>query len=87
MRRSRHPIPPDPESEGWLAELRDGGAVRESALARLHAQLLGVARAEAFRRDLPEAEIHFDETGHFALETHAGEIGAAILAFLARHSR
>ena len=45
------------------------------------------AGAEAFRRDLPEAEIHFYETGHFALETHAGEIGAAILDFLARHSR
>ena len=45
------------------------------------------AGAEAFRRDLPEVEIHFYETGHFALETHAGEIGAAILAFLARHSR
>ncbi len=38
--------------------------------------------AEAFRRDLPKAEIRFFDTGHFALETHAGEIGAAIRAFL-----
>jgi pimeloyl-ACP methyl ester carboxylesterase len=38
--------------------------------------------AEAFRRDLPQAEIRFFDTGHFALETHASEIGAAIRAFL-----
>ncbi|MGZ5792783.1 MAG: alpha/beta fold hydrolase [Croceibacterium sp.] len=41
--------------------------------------------AEAFRRDLPKAEIRFFDTGHFALETHAGEIGAAIRAFLGTH--
>ena len=38
--------------------------------------------AEAFRRDLPEAEVRFLDTGHFALETHAGEIGEAIRGFL-----
>ena len=43
--------------------------------------------AEAFRRDLAKAEICFFDTGHFALETHAGEIGAAIRAFLADHVR
>jgi pimeloyl-ACP methyl ester carboxylesterase len=42
------------------------------------------AGAEAFRRDNPEAEVHFYDTGHFALETHASEIGATILDFLAR---
>ncbi|RSU54170.1 alpha/beta fold hydrolase [Sphingobium yanoikuyae] len=40
--------------------------------------------AEAFRRDIPEAEIRFFETGHFALETHAGEIAEAIRTFLTR---
>ena len=30
--------------------------------------------AEAFRRDAPDAEVHLLDTGHFALETHAGEI-------------
>ena len=43
------------------------------------------AGAEAFRRDLPDAEIHLYDTGHFALETHAAEIGAVIRTFLARH--
>jgi pimeloyl-ACP methyl ester carboxylesterase len=40
------------------------------------------AGAEAFRRDIPKAEIQFYDTGHFALETHVEEIGAAIRAFL-----
>ena len=40
--------------------------------------------AEAFRRDVPDAEVRFYDTGHFALETHAREIGAAILDFLAK---
>jgi pimeloyl-ACP methyl ester carboxylesterase len=40
------------------------------------------AGAEAFKRDLPDADIRFVDTGHFALETHAGEIAAAIRAFL-----
>jgi pimeloyl-ACP methyl ester carboxylesterase len=42
------------------------------------------AGAEAFRRDNPNAEVHFYDTGHFALETHASEIGATILEFLAK---
>ena len=43
------------------------------------------AGAEAFKRDIPDAEIRLYETGHFALETHAAEIGAAIGAFLDRN--
>ncbi len=41
--------------------------------------------AEAFQRDNPNAEIHFYDTGHFALETHVREIAAAIWDFLSRH--
>jgi pimeloyl-ACP methyl ester carboxylesterase len=40
--------------------------------------------AEAFKRDIPEAKVRFLDTGHFALETHAAEIGAEIRTFLAR---
>lgn len=43
--------------------------------------------AEAFKHDVPNAEIRFLDTGHFALETHAREIGAAMRAFLATHLR
>ena len=38
--------------------------------------------AEAFKRDLPDATIRFFDTGHFALETHAGEIAAEIGTFM-----
>ena len=40
--------------------------------------------AEAFKRDNPNAEVHFYDTGHFALETHAQEIAATIRDFLTR---
>lgn len=43
------------------------------------------AGAEAWKRDIPEAAIHFFDTGHFALETHANEIIPVIRAFLDRH--
>jgi pimeloyl-ACP methyl ester carboxylesterase len=42
------------------------------------------AGADAFKRDLPNAEIHFFDTGHFALETHAEAIATAIRTFLGR---
>lgn len=47
-------------------------------------QVFVPAGAEAFRRDLPDAEIHLLPTGHFALETHAPAIAALIDGFLAR---
>ena len=40
--------------------------------------------AEAFKRDIPDAVVRFFDTGHFALETHATEIAAAIKEFLIR---
>ncbi|MCJ2133260.1 alpha/beta hydrolase [Methylobacterium sp. J-026] len=40
------------------------------------------AGAEAFRRDLPDAQVRFLDTGHFALETHAATIAGAIAGFL-----
>jgi len=40
--------------------------------------------AEAFKRDNPNAEVHFYETGHFALETHHQEIAGVIRDFLGR---
>jgi pimeloyl-ACP methyl ester carboxylesterase len=38
--------------------------------------------AEAFKRDIRDAVVRFLDTGHFALETHAAEIAAAIRDFL-----
>jgi pimeloyl-ACP methyl ester carboxylesterase len=42
------------------------------------------AGAEAFKRDIPDADIRFFDTGHFALETHAAQIAGAIRDFLPR---
>ncbi|MBO1331371.1 alpha/beta fold hydrolase [Streptomyces sp. VRA16 Mangrove soil] len=47
-------------------------------------EIFGPAGAEAFTRDLPDAEIHLLDAGHFALETHGPEIAALIRDFLAR---
>ncbi|WP_407059979.1 alpha/beta fold hydrolase [Bradyrhizobium lupini] len=43
------------------------------------------AGAEAYKRDLPDAHVHFLDTGHFALETHAPEIAQLIRGFLEEH--
>ena len=40
------------------------------------------AGAEAYRRDIPSAQVQFLDTGHFALETHVSEIAAAMNDFL-----
>lgn len=38
--------------------------------------------ADAYKRDLPKAEVHLLDTGHFALETHHREIADQIRRFL-----
>lgn len=43
------------------------------------------AGAEAWKRDLPKADIRFYDTGHFALETHAQQIIPVIREFLDTH--
>ncbi|MEU4370885.1 alpha/beta fold hydrolase [Micromonospora chersina] len=47
-----------------------------------HDEIFGAAGAEAYARDLPDAEVHLLDTGHFALETHGDEIAGLIRAFL-----
>jgi hypothetical protein len=37
--------------------------------------------AEAFKRDVPKTELHFYDTGHFALEEESGDIEKQIKAF------
>jgi pimeloyl-ACP methyl ester carboxylesterase len=44
------------------------------------------AGAEAFRKDLPDAEVQFLDTGHFATETHVVEIAAGMREFLEENS-
>ncbi|MES0403019.1 MAG: alpha/beta hydrolase, partial [Hyphomicrobium sp.] len=47
-------------------------------------QIFVVDGAHPYKRDLPNAEIHLIDTGHFALETHGQEIAGLIRDFLGR---
>ncbi|MER5852170.1 alpha/beta hydrolase [Streptomyces sp. NPDC002012] len=47
-------------------------------------EIFGPEGARAFQRDLPDAEIHLLESGHFALESHLEDITGYIRGFLAR---
>ncbi|MFF0463380.1 alpha/beta fold hydrolase [Streptomyces mexicanus] len=47
-------------------------------------EIFGPAGAEAFRQDLPDAEIHLLDSGHFALESHLDIITGHVRDFLAR---
>jgi pimeloyl-ACP methyl ester carboxylesterase len=47
-------------------------------------EIFGPDGARAFQRDLPDAEIHLLDSGHFALESHLEEITGYIRDFLAR---
>jgi pimeloyl-ACP methyl ester carboxylesterase len=66
-------------------------------LRRVHPPVLAVwgkndpiflpAGADAFKKDVPDAEIHFVDSGHFALEEDVDPIANYMLAFLAKHVR
>jgi pimeloyl-ACP methyl ester carboxylesterase len=49
-------------------------------------EIFGPAGAKAFTDDLPDAEIHLLDTGHFLLETHVEEAATLIRNFLAGQS-
>lgn len=40
------------------------------------------AGAAAYKKDLPDAQVHLLDAGHFALETHAQEVATLIRAFI-----
>ncbi|MER5527296.1 alpha/beta hydrolase [Streptomyces sp. NPDC002677] len=47
-------------------------------------EIFGPDGARAFTQDLPKAEVHLVDSGHFALESHLETIGELIRDFLAR---
>ncbi|GAD87123.1 alpha/beta hydrolase [Nocardia asteroides NBRC 15531] len=49
-----------------------------------HDEIFGADGARAYLRDLPDAELHLLDAGHFALESHGPEIAALIRDFLGR---
>ncbi len=48
-------------------------------------QIFPAAGAYPYRRDLPQAELHLLDTGHFALEEDGATIARLMIDFLARH--
>jgi pimeloyl-ACP methyl ester carboxylesterase len=44
-----------------------------------------VAGAHAYKRDVPTAQVHLFEAGHFALEEHAPAIARLMRTFLQKH--
>jgi len=73
--------PLDPESRQWLRELRDVGAARDAAVARLHALLLRAARFEVARRRPTLPHLRGNELDDIALEA-ADDALVSVLARL-----
>ena len=53
-----------------------------NAVSAFDVTALASTGAEAFKRDMPHADVRFFDTGHFALETHCDEVTIAIREFL-----
>jgi pimeloyl-ACP methyl ester carboxylesterase len=70
-----------PKWQAWLREQRPPTLVAWGA----NDPSFVAAGATAFRRDLPDAEIHLLDAGHFALDEKTDEIAALILDFMAKH--
>ena len=51
-----------------------------------HDEIFGPDGARAYARDLPDAEIHLLDAGHYALETNGDEIAGLVRRFLDRVS-
>ena len=69
----------------WQAWLRDHKPPTLVVWGRNDPSFIA-AGAEAFKRDLPDAEIHLLDAGHFALDEQNDEIASLILQFLAKHA-
>ena len=70
-----------PAWQAWLREHRPPTLVAWGA----NDPSFIAAGATAFRHDLPDAEIHLLDAGHFALDEKNDEIASLILAFMAKH--
>lgn len=69
-----------PEFQKYFAEHRPPTLIAWGE----HDEIFGADGARAYLRDLPDAELHLLDAGHFALETHGPEIAALIGDFLGR---
>lgn len=80
FRDYRHNIPLYPAFHRYLREHQPPTLV----VWGVHDEIFGPDGARAYARDLPDAEIHLLDAGHYALETSGAEIAALVRAFLDR---
>jgi pimeloyl-ACP methyl ester carboxylesterase len=67
-----------PEWQGWMREKQP----RLLVVWGRHDPSFNISEPEAYRRDVPNAEVHVLEAGHFALETAADEIAGLVRGFV-----
>jgi pimeloyl-ACP methyl ester carboxylesterase len=77
----QHTVPRYEEFHGWLRQR----APKVLAVWGRHDPFFIPAGAEAYRSDVPDAEVVLLDTGHFALEEEADTIATTVDAFLAKH--
>ena len=75
-------LPKYPEWQAWLRKHQPPTLV----VWGKNDPIFGPKGAEAFRRDVPNAEIHLLDTGHFALEEDANAVAGLFGGFLERKS-
>ncbi|WP_119461403.1 alpha/beta hydrolase [Rhodospirillaceae bacterium SYSU D60014] len=73
-----------PRYEDWQAYLRDRRPPTLVVWGR-NDPFFTVAGANAYKRDVPEAELHVFDGGHFVLEEYSTEIATLIKTFLGTH--
>jgi pimeloyl-ACP methyl ester carboxylesterase len=71
-----------PEGQAWLRQHKPATLVAWGA----NDPLFTAPGAEAFKRDLPDAEIHLLDAGQFALDEKTDEIARLIMDVLAKQS-
>jgi pimeloyl-ACP methyl ester carboxylesterase len=67
-----------PKWQAWMREKQP----RLLVIWGKHDPSFDISEPEAYRRDVPNAEIHVLDAGHFALDTKADEIAALIRDFM-----
>merc|ERR1712096_174419 len=70
-----------PEYPKWQKFLRDYKPP-VFAIWGKHDPIFGNPGATGYKKDLPETKVVFVDAGHFALETHVGEIAEQVIGFL-----
>jgi hypothetical protein len=73
-----------PSSPTWgRRTMPDAATAHAGALGEI--RFVMVAGVAAYQRDVPGAEVHVLEAGHFALDEKADEIAVLMRAFLDKH--